>query len=290
MGAEHRRGAIKIIMADTPAVTGENTTAQARPRMALRRFSAERLVLCRDWFDSVETKDEWDDKGSIGPGESRAIKVSRKADGLLGAAKPGEPKADGVCRAAHEKIAFDLAHELDFPVPPVILWDRGDGQGVNRYLAISAWAFQQCASWDAACSKGTVSESDKASISEPCSAMRVFHTWIGDCDRKTEHVQVDEDSPDGDLAIAFIDHAYSMSQQWKGPDAAIQPSPHYMPLPEEREAMLQAVERIEVLSDEEIKRIVERIPETYLPAAEKGHIIANLISRKAKLRQILGLQ
>jgi hypothetical protein len=290
MDTERCSGAIEIIMADPTAVSGENPAAQAPLRMTLRRFSAERLALCSEWFNAVETTDEWDDKGAISSGESKAIWVSRRTDGLRGAAKPGEPKADSVCRAAHEKIAFDLAHQLDFPVPPVILWDRGDGHAANRHLAISAWAYTQCVNWDAACSKGAISDSDKASTSETCSAMRVFHTWIGDCDRKTEHVQVDESSPDGELSIAFIDHAFSMSYQWKAPDAAIQPSPHYMPLQEHREAMLEAIQRIEALSDDEIKRIVERIPATYLPAHEKGNIITNLISRKTKLCEVLGLQ
>jgi hypothetical protein len=67
--------------------------------------------------------------------------LSTRLTGTMGVAKPGRPVAsDMTCRAAHEKIAFDLAHRLDLPIPPVVLWGKDLGQPYARGRSISAWA------------------------------------------------------------------------------------------------------------------------------------------------------
>src|SRR5690242_14723948 len=98
--------------------------------MTTRNFPPGQLALCEEWFALVLTPDVWTDKGPVGEGESASINVENQG-GLRGIAKPGQPKVDGVRRAAHEKIAFDLAHMLELPIPPVVLWDRGATQPDN---------------------------------------------------------------------------------------------------------------------------------------------------------------
>jgi hypothetical protein len=254
--------------------------------VAIRRFPAERLTLCDEWFNLIETNELWNDLGPIGEGESQAIRVCNAA-GLVGVAKPGQPKTDDIARAAHEKIAFDLAHTLELPVPPVILWDRGDVHAANRYLSISAWAFKNAMKWDAAQGKGFISDASRASAGEAVSAMRVFHTWISDSDRKSDHTQVDVDSPDGQLGVAFIDHAYSMSYGWKIPNAVAGPCPAYMPAPELRDVMANTADLIAALPESEISRIINRVPVSYLPDGSRAHILANLLFRRRNLRTIL---
>lgn len=191
------------------------------------------------------------------------------------------------CRAAHEKIAFDLAHWLDLPVPPVILWGKDMSQYV-RGRSISAWAFPRAAKWDDANRFGLLTPELIASAGPVVSAMRVFHTWISDTDRKSDHTQVDLDSADV-LGVAFIDHAFSMSYQWRQPDAPIGACPPYMPAPEDRGTMLHVAELICQAPDVQIERIVNRIPAGYLPPVEREHVLENLKGRKGKLRTILGL-
>jgi hypothetical protein len=254
--------------------------------MSLRRFSIAQLGLCAAWFDVVETADEWSDVGPIGEGESQSVRV--KNGDILGVAKPGPQRAsDLMCRAAHEKIAFDLAHHLDLPVPPVILW----GKDMSHYVrgrSISAWAFPRANKWDDAMRLGLLTPELIASAGPVVSAMRVFHTWISDTDRKSDHTQVDLDSADV-LGVAFIDHAFSMSHQWKQPDAQIDACPPYMPAPEHRGTTLQVAELISQFPDTEIERIVNRIPAGYLVPIERQHILDNLKGRRGKLRAILGL-
>ncbi len=256
--------------------------------MAFRRFSDEQLERCEEWFGLVETPDDWTSLGPIGEGESKSIRVEN-VSGLIGVAKPGVPKNDGVCRAAHERIAFKLAHVLELPVPPVVLWDRGEEHADNRYLSISVWAFAQSMKWNEAQHAGIIDDTTKASAAPVVSAMRVFHTWIADTDRKSDHTQIDVDSPKGNIGIAFIDHAFSMSKVWQQDNAPVVESSKYMPVNEVPEVLAQVVDQIAALPDERVQEIVNRITAPYLPAMERGYILSNLISRKKRLRTILAI-
>jgi hypothetical protein len=255
--------------------------------MAFRIFPPAQIELCEAWFATVETTDEWTDKGAVGEGESGSIRVARD-DGLLGYAKPGQPRADGVPRAAHEKIAFDLAHLLEFPVPPVVLWDRGEGHLDNRYLSISAHAFPQCAKWDFAMNLGILTAELLQSASRTVSAMRAFHTWISDTDRKSDHTYVDLASTH-ELGMAFIDHAFSLSYVWKRDDHAAGPCLGYMPTPEIVGVVGEAADRIAELPVDRITDIVNRVPAPYLQDDARKHILSNLLSRKQQLRAILAI-
>jgi hypothetical protein len=99
---------------------------------------------------------------------------------------------------------------------------------------------------------------------------------------------VDLDSAEA-LGVAFIDHAFSMSHQWKQLDAPIGACPQYMPAPEDRGTMLEVAELISRFRDTEIERIVNRIPAAYLLPTERQPILDNLKGRKGKLCAILGL-
>jgi hypothetical protein len=173
--------------------------------MAIRRFSEDRLALCAKWFDLVETDEEWIDRGKIDEGESQAIRIeSAVTPNLFAAAKPGEGAGHtDTCRAAHEKLAFDLAHVLELPIPPVVLWPKDAPGKFPRGRAISAWAYRQSLKWNEAQAQGIISEDLKNSAGPLVSAMRVFHTWISDTDRKSEHTQVNVDSEEGALDVAL---------------------------------------------------------------------------------------
>ncbi len=256
--------------------------------MSLRRFSSEYLRLCDEWFNTIETNENWIDLGPVGEGESRSIRVQSELTKIVAVAKPGPEIASSVeCRAAHEKIAFDLAHSLELLVPPVVLWSEGLGNTYVRGRNISAWAFPQSQQWNAATNLLTPELINSAS--DIFSAMRVFHTWISDSDRKSDHTQVDLNSQNGKLGVSFIDHAFSLSQQWKLPDAPNGACPVYMPTPENHVTLKWMITRIEALADTEIERLVNRIPVAYLPEAERGLILSNLITRRQNLNTILSL-
>ncbi len=163
--------------------------------MDVRRFDDEQLALCRRWFDLVETDETWIAKGPVGEGESQSEVVECvERNGARGVAKPGPPIASDLsCRAAHEKLAFDLAHSLELPVAPVVLWSDGLGHPYMRGRSISAWCFPQSMKWDYAQSTGILTPELIVSASDVSSAMRVFHSWISDTDRKSDHTHINAD-------------------------------------------------------------------------------------------------
>ena len=187
--------------------------------MKRREYSALQRDFRDEWFALLETPDDWIDRGPMNDGESLSIRVENAATGMRGVAKPGPAKGpeEGHYRAAHEKLAFDLAYLAQLTVAPVVLWRADAPTTYKRGRSISAWAFPQSIKWDEAIKRGIISAELRESAGPLVSAMRVFHTWIADCDRKSDHVQVNVDSPPKQLEFAFIDHGHSLSYIWKGP-------------------------------------------------------------------------
>jgi hypothetical protein len=259
----------------------------------VHRFAAHQRELRDKWFEIVETEDTWTVEGPIGEGESQSIRVRCDQDGMRGAAKPGPGLAsqEDHCRAAHEKLAFDLSYLAALPISPVVLWRLDAPDVYKRGRSISCWAFPQGQKWSQANVSGLISPISKNTAGPTISAMRVFHTWIGDNDRKQDHVFVDLDSPpNGELRIAFFDHGNSMSNTWKAENAASPVCPNYtQDVSEDRNAMIEAADHIGGIPDAYIQRLVDRIPGLYLPDSHRRHIIQNLLARKGNLRALMGL-
>src|SRR5439155_20439222 len=122
------------------------------------------------------------------------------------------------CRAAHEKLAYDLAYVAALPVGAVVLWSDDMPAQYKRGRSISSWSFPNAMKWSEADRMGLISQGSKLGAGPIISMMRAFHTWIGDTDRKGDHILLDLDSPANDLRLAFIDHGHSMSLTWKSPN------------------------------------------------------------------------
>jgi hypothetical protein len=245
-----------------------------------------------EWFALTETPDTWTDDGPIGEGESESIRVINDVTKIPGAAKPGPKKGneENHCRAAHEKLAFDLSCLIGLTVCPVVLWNEGIGAQYKRGRSISAWAFQQSDKWDLAEARKLISLEQRISAGPMISAMRVFHTWIGDTDRKPSHIHIDTDSPANEIALACYDHANAFSHSWSAPNVAPVLCADYMKahgVPESHEVMVETAMCIASVDDAEITRLVQRIPDAYLPDPYRGNIISNLLSRKGQLRALL---
>jgi hypothetical protein len=254
------------------------------PRESYRSFAKDVEDLALTWSANVTTQDQWQDLGQFGASESKPFRVQNGQ--LLGLAKPGEKKGDGIARAAHEKIVSDLAFLLRLPVPPVILWDRG-ATPKERFVAISAWAFSPVMSWSQAAS--LLREKHKSEGSEVIWAMLAFEAWISAQDRKGDHVLVNVLKADDSLQLAFIDYAYSLSMSWPGPNAVMAPPSMYVPVPRNESAVRSMTDSILRIGDETITQLVSRVPVDYLPLEKGKIIIANLLSRRDGLRSILGL-
>jgi hypothetical protein len=240
-----------------------------------------------EWFDSIETDpDEWAEEGPIGEGESQSVRVINKITGFRGIAKPGPilGSQSGYCRAAHEKLAFDLACMLGLPVCPVLLWPK-DAPSIYRVgRSISAWAFPRSEKWDLAINQGLISPRQIEGAAAVHSAMRVFHTWIADTDRRQDHAHFDLSSPAHEARSAFYDHSNSLSFSWAHPNCPIDVVPSYMPGDTHAETLAATARAIATLDEDEIARLVHRIPRFYLPEPRRTNIVRNLLDRRIALR------
>ena len=231
------------------------------------------------------------EREAVNESKSGAMRVDNLITGTRGFAKPGPEKANEthLCRAAHEKIAFDLAFLLELPVPRVVLWHQGVSSPFQRGRCISAEAFAESLSWKEADAKGLIPSVQKANAVPIFSAMRVFHVWITDLDRNLSQVRYDLRCEGNIPGIAFVDHSHSMSWYWSdnGPEAPLLKSSSLEnDLPETMASVADAVARLPAAK---VERIVSRVGEPYLPPAVKSVILRELLDRKDKLRRRLKL-
>jgi hypothetical protein len=254
-----------------------------------RRFSPEIEALASIWSTSALTTNVWRSTGRTWPSNSRPIEVVNE-NNLRGVAKPGAALPDRCLRAAHEKIASDLAYLLGLPVPPVILWDRGESHIGDRNCAISALAFPKFTEWQVALPTLTAQQKEWAKFS--AGAMRAFDTWIAASDRKGSHVLVQDDGDQTKLALAQIDYAFALSFETEIGRQPKQPDPR-PPFPDQvgfdASAGARIVEAILAIEDRQIAEIVNRIPAGYFIENAKDVIISSLFRRRNELKSFLGL-
>ena len=250
--------------------------------MSYRSFPSEIESIANTWHESVYTDETWIDKRQFSNTESMPREVV-SSSGIRGIAKPGVRKNDGIARAAHEKIASDLAYRLSLPVPPVILWDRGESCPWERYTCISAFAFENITAFDKVPSN--ILQQCKDDISKKFSAMLPFEIWIGADDRKLDHVLVG-DITENTLQLAFIDYAYSLSYFFRRQqdDRILR---IHVPYQINRSTILEVIEKITLLNGNDIAIIVNRIPEQYLNNDKKSLILDNLNFRREILSELV---
>jgi hypothetical protein len=123
------------------------------------------------------------------------------------------------------------------------------------------------------------------------SAARVFHTWIGDTDHggNAGNVLVDLNSDAAAPRVAFIDHAFSMSQVGDFRDGPVRPVPFsYLPLqPIDGAATDNMIERINQMEANMIENIVRRVPTAFLQLDRADAILAGLLRRRGELSALL---
>lgn len=243
-----------------------------------RPFSEAIEALAREWARSAETRLDWTVEKVIFGGESRPEFV--RCGELLGVAKPGktfkpDDLEDGqIPRAAHEKIASDLAFLLGLPVPPVTLWRRPGGEPAS----ISLLPFDQVVNWKEA----RLGEADKGSNAAALSALIPFDLWIEARDRrKPENIIVDANDAG---KVAAVDYAFSMFRYWAAGESV-----KYQPFIEspDRAAIDLIAEKIVKLSESQIMTVVERIPAEFLTVQQLGVIRDGLIRRKKDIGQLV---
>jgi hypothetical protein len=237
---------------------------------------------------SLDTKVNWTATGRVWVAESQPFEVSDGAH--FGIAKPGVTKTDGVARAAHEKIASDLAYLLGLPVPPAVLWRRVPcPAGAHPCCSISAMAFAQ--PLDLGPSRHLIVGPLRDDARRISSGIAPFDTWIGARDRHHGNAIIDADTSSG-LKMAFIDHSHSLSHTWKR-------QPNHFPFIHQfaasfggalRNIVEEVINLILGLPAEAIISTVQRIPDDFMGPADRQLVAEQLLQRRGKLRSVCGLR
>jgi len=254
----------------------------------VRSFSAELELLADVWSTSAMTTDTWNPTGKRWGTNSQPFEVSNQ-NNIRGVAKPGAVINDRCLRAAHEKIVSDLAYVLGLPIPPVVLWDRGETHVGDRYTAISAMAFAKANEWPIA--RPRLTPAQTAAASRVAGAMRAFDTWVAASDRKGDHVLVRDDDAKDAIGIAQIDYAFALSLEWCG--VVRPPAEPRSAFPDgvgfDRAACDEITDDIEKLEEPRISEIVNRVPVEYFSAIPdaKSVILSELLRRRDALREWL---
>lgn len=251
-----------------------------------RCFAQDHEELAGIWAGTTGTAEAWTLGSPIGTGESGSYHVTSAA-GRRGACKPAFA-SDTTARAAHEKIAADLAHSLKLSVPACCLWTD---QATGKQYSISMWAFSQADTWGQVLP--TLSRTFLTNAAPAFAAARVFHTWIADHDHAGHggNVVVDLTSSEDKPGVAFIDHAFSLSRVPGFDSHPVAPlAIHYIPPDlEDRGAIQQMCQYINDLEDTMIEGIVRRVPAEFLPLDKADVIIKGLLRRRQELPQAFGV-
>lgn len=206
-------------------------------------------------------------------------------------------------RAAREKIASDLAHDLDVPVPPVVLRTREAPCRDERHVAISLvmypaqwpWSEVKPLVYDA----GEVGALIRSAL--PIAAARglAFDFWVDqrDHDDHPHNIVLGyiPNQHETNRSLIFLDFAFSLGIGGRWENSGFQ-SPDLVPHPRllvemaDLTALDEIVTRIENFDEATVRDIVTRVPESHLAADQKQVIIDGLLHRRALVRQAMALQ
>jgi len=219
----------------------------------------------------------------------------RSPMGDTGLAKPGisEPPVHRLPRAAHEKIAADLAFDLGLPVPPVVLWERPIAEPrQQRHASISAGAFPRASVWAAVAP--LLVPRLLPELSAVASAMAVFDTWVANTDRQNDGnllVSRDDSVTPPVLRVAYLDFANSLTYRWgKGErwwkwEEAVACYPDGVP--PDVVVMGEAIGEIERFPSATLSEIVTRIPGSFLSKLHRSVILEGLVYRQSTIRRMM---
>jgi hypothetical protein len=259
----------------------------------LRVFSESVEVLAKQWRSAALSTDSWKATGKAGEqgGEAQGYHVTC---GTLNAyAKPSTPNPNP--RAANEKIASDLAYDLGLPLPPVVLhkWSQIP-VGTQACVALSLIPFLAVHKWAVVKAVPELEKQLKSDLQRAASAMVAFDTWLQNSDRANDGnllVSRADLNPGESLRVAYIDYSNSLLHGWLSSDyKSITPVGIYPDgCPVDETTVRETVDKIEAISDAEIKTVVERIPDEFFTDSkkEKSLAIEGLIYRKSKIRESL---
>ncbi len=214
---------------------------------------------------------------------------------LRGYLKPSKADAQIAThpRAAHEKIAADLAFDLGLPVPPAILVDGIRCQGLVRAAVVTLVLFPEVQKWEHAVAtqqSSAIAHAVLRSTRAMWSGIVAFDTWLANSDRANATNLLIGTDPHNSPQLSepiFCDYANSMiHSQWTlsgHQDVAVPSQLSAVQDSVDRKVALSVADKIRVITEQQINEIVQRIPEEYLKDNQKAIIVEGLCVRRGKV-------
>jgi hypothetical protein len=261
-----------------------------------RQFPSACEMVAAHWRVEIESPDDWSPRstGENVGGESAGYFVT--CGPLNAYAKPSkiDRSREPVPRAAHEKIAADLACDLGLPVPPAVLkrWGTPPPACDQPCVVCGLMPFFPVYKWAAVKAVPELEASLKGELRHAASAMVPFDTWLANTDRNNDGnllISRSTVSTSGKLHVAYIDFSYSMSHSWRPDFRTVTPVGAYPIDPKDIDPVVtdSVVAAIEMLGEEHIRSVVGRLPDEFLSPAGKTLITDGLLYRQSKLRAAL---
>lgn len=256
--------------------------------------------IAMEWRASLFTEDDWDidTAHKSAPGEAGGYWVNSAVNNSRAWLKPTKRCPDSEPRAGNEKIAFDLAFELGFPVPPVQLYRLKDSMnqgGIQESrTCLSLVCFQEVWTWKQISERfsGYSGELQTQIINDLKKAMETlsFDMYLGNRDRSgnTGNIIYGINSKSKESGFLFIDYAFSMNSalEWSKSDgnfSKITLPPNNFGIELDSDEVKKGAQRISDLPDDVIAEVVGRLSDDYMDADHKETVSNGLSSRKLLL-------
>ena len=259
--------------------------------MRFRNFAPHVEELAAQCAGDLWSTESFTITSTTGGGGTGAVRVTMDGSGLPAWAKPRQPRADAGMHAGHEKIAFDMGHGLGLPISPVILSREGAAKGLPPVVAISYEALGQQRRWSEIEPQMTAEQ--QLQQKQILTAMRIFHAWINDQDHNSRDANAAaERDGTGVVRASYFDHSNGLTMGWPFPappgarDWGAWPGDFANP---DHAAAMEILSRIEHFALEEIRRIIQRLPDGCLSTSTRDALVTGLDGRRRDLRRILNL-
>lgn len=265
-------------------------------------FPAALSEIRRQWRQEICSAHDWqkDTAGTLAQGEAAGYRV--RCDGFPFGAYLKPTRIDASTpRAANEKIVADLATDLDFDVPPVLLYRRkGCPPGEEFCCCVSLILYPELYQWGLIWnlwnlpSMETVIRSIVGASLAQYSGNVALDIWIGQTDRDNAGNAVFGIDPKNKAegGFVFLDHANTLNYQnrWAGngwQTITMIPLPKLLRDCIDKSLVLAACDRIANISNDAVAAIVTRIPDSFMPDAQKTVVTTGLNGRKVLLREFV---
>ncbi len=185
-----------------------------------------------------------------------------------------------------EKLASDLASQVGVKVPKV---EFATVEGQQGLYAISHAHGKESIDISALKERfpGAFDSPQVKSALKRASGLVAFYAWIATGDLKDDHLVLDMDSS-GEYDVAGID--FQASFQWPAADGGeVEPPnvPSSLVQNIDQAQVGSVVNKIEKMTDEQIRETVNRLPDIVASAQERERLAAGLIGRKSKVQKCM---